>query len=97
MYLIYDNSINRHIGQAEELFESLEVEELTEEQVEAIVEVLADAPAKVRQAFEAKIDVFAGTFDNYVPEGSSIPVSQRRSIVAIGAVIATATVTKRRS
>ena len=82
--------------QAEELFESLDVEELTEVQVEAIVEALADAPAEVRQAFEAKIDVFAGTFDNYVPEGSNIPVSQRRSIVAIGAVIATATVTKRR-
>ena len=82
--------------QAEELFESLDVEELTEVQVEAIVEALADAPAEVRQAFEAKIDVFAGTFDNYVPEGSSIPVSQRRSIVAIGAVVATATVTKRR-
>jgi hypothetical protein len=36
------------------------------------------------------VDIFKEGLDDYVPVGSNIPVGQRRTIVAIGAVVTAA-------
>ena len=74
--------------QAEELFEQIDVEELTEEQLEEFTAAIQEAPTKVKKAFEKTIDIFGSEFEDYVPTGSSIPVKTRRTLVAAGALIA---------
>jgi hypothetical protein len=74
--------------QAEQLFEQIEVEELTEEQLEEFTAAIQEAPTKVKKAFEKTIDIFGSQFEDYVPTGSSIPVRTRRTLVAAGALIA---------
>ncbi len=74
--------------QAEELFEQIVVEELSDTQLEAFTEAIQEAPTKVKQAFEKTIDIFGSQFDNYVPTGSNIPVGERRTLVAAGALLA---------
>jgi translation initiation factor IF-2 len=81
---------------AEEIFAAIDEEALTPESGLAIVEALASASEEVREAFEKEIDIFAGNTDTYVPVGSSIPVSQRRSIIAISAVMAMTPIPTRR-
>ncbi len=73
--------------QAEQIFESVVVEELSAEQAEQMSEVLSEAPSKVKKTFEKVIDIFGSQFEQYVPNGSNIPVSQRRSLVAIGGLL----------
>lgn len=73
--------------QAIEVFESLDTDELTEEQAEQIVEAVQEAPTEVREAFEDEVNVFGGKFDNYVPLGSNISVGQRKVLVAASAVL----------
>jgi hypothetical protein len=72
---------------AKELFSEVVPAELSEEQAALIVEAVQTAPIKVRQAFEGVIDIFGSQFENYVPTGSNIPVSERRTLVAIGATL----------
>ena len=74
--------------QAEQLFEQIEVEELTEQQLEAFTETIQQAPTKIKKAFEKTINIFGSQFENYVPTGSNIPVKTRRTLVAAGALIA---------
>lgn len=62
-----------------------DIDGLTTEQVEQLVAVLNEAPDEVKQQFEEEVNVFSGQFDNYVPSGSKIPVSQRRVLIAIAA------------
>ena len=50
--------------QAEAIFEEIVVEELTLEVAEELVEVLNEAPTKVKKAFQETINVFAGVFDS---------------------------------
>ena len=73
--------------QAEELFEQIDVEELTEEQLEEFTAAIQEAPTKVKKAFEKTIDVFGSQFEDYVPTGSNIPVRTRRTLVAAGALL----------
>ena len=73
--------------QAEQIFEAVVVEELTAEQGEAIVDAVQDAPKKVREAFESAINVFTGLFDSYVMVGSTIPVEERRTLVAVSSTM----------
>ena len=73
--------------QAEAIFEAVVVEELTAEQGKAIVEAVQDAPKKVREAFESAINVFTGLFDSYVMVGSTIPVEERRTLVAVSSTM----------
>ncbi len=73
--------------QAEAIFETIVPEQLTEAQAEEISEVLSEAPTKVKKAFQNVIDIFGSQFESYVPTGSNIPVSQRRSLVAIGGLL----------
>ena len=74
-------------SEAEQLFSEVVPAELSEEQAALIVEAVQSAPKEVRKAFEAVIDIFGSQFENYVPTGSNIPVSQRRTLVAIGATL----------
>ena len=73
--------------QAEELFEQIVVDELSEEQLEAFTEVIQEAPTEIKQAFEKTIDIFSSKFDDYVPTGSNVPVRTRRTLVVIGSLL----------
>jgi hypothetical protein len=73
--------------QAEAVFETIVPQELTEAQAEQMSEVLSEAPNKVKKAFQNVINIFGSQFESYVPTGSNIPVSQRRSLVAIGGLL----------
>jgi hypothetical protein len=72
--------------QATEVFASIDESSITDTQAAAIVEALLNAPAEVKQAFEAEINVFQGGFDNYIPTGSVISVGSRRVVVAVTTV-----------
>lgn len=74
--------------EAEQLFEQLNVDELTEEQLEQFTEAIQQAPTEVKKAFEKTINIFGSQFENYIPTGSNIPVKTRRTLVAAGALIA---------
>jgi len=69
--------------QAEAIFEEIIVEELTVEQADELVEVLNEAPTKVKKAFQETIDVFSGLFDSFQMVGQTIPVGERRTLVAV--------------
>jgi hypothetical protein len=77
-------------GQAQEVFAELDVQDLTDEQQTALIEAVQAAPQEVREAFEEEVDIYKEGLDDYVPVGSKIPVGQRRTVVAIGAVITAA-------
>jgi hypothetical protein len=70
--------------QADQIFEALDVAELTDAQTEELIAAVQDASAEVRSSFEDKIDIFKSALDTYVPLGSNIPVGQRRTLIAIG-------------
>ncbi len=69
--------------QAEAIFEEIIVEELTTEQADELVEVLNEAPTKVKEAFQETINVFAGVFDSFQMVGQTIPVGERRTLIAV--------------
>jgi len=69
--------------QIEEVFEELVVEDLTEDQAEELVAVLTEAPTKVKKAFENKVNVFSGLFNSYKMAGQTIPVEERRTLLAV--------------
>jgi len=70
--------------QADQIFEALDVAELTDAQTEELIAAVQDASAEVRSSFEDKIDIFKSALDTYVPLGSNIPVGQRRTLIAVG-------------
>jgi hypothetical protein len=69
--------------QAEAIFEEIVVEELTLEVAEELVAVLNEAPTKVKEAFQETINVFAGVFDSFQMVGQTIPVGERRTLIAV--------------
>lgn len=69
--------------QAEAIFEQIVVEELSAEVAEELVQVLNEAPTKVKKAFQETINVFAGVFDSFQMVGQTIPVGERRTLVAV--------------
>jgi hypothetical protein len=73
--------------EATEIFDAIIVDELTPEQAAEIVAAVQDAPPEVREAFEEEINVFDGTFDTYVPLGSNVSVSTRRTVTAATAAL----------
>jgi hypothetical protein len=84
--------------QAEAIFETIIVEDLTAADGEAIVAAVQDAPTKVRKVFESAINVFTGLFDSYVMIGSTIPVDERRTLVAVSStLVAVGTSLRRRN
>lgn len=73
--------------EATEIFDAIIVDELTPEQAAEIIDAVQDAPPEVREAFEEEINVFDGTFDTYVPLGSNVSVSTRRTVTAATAAL----------
>jgi hypothetical protein len=82
--------------QAVEIFESLDVAELGEEEKTAVTEAVQSAPLEVRQAFEETIDIFSDDFGDYVPLGSVVPVDTRRTLIAVAAGATAIAVSSRR-
>ena len=80
--------------QAEQIFETLDVAALTEEQTTELIAAVQDAPIEVREAFEDKVDIFKNALDTYIPTGSNIPVGERRALIAIGAALTAAAATR---
>ena len=77
--------------QAVEIFASIELDGLTDEEGAEIVDAVQDADNDVRGAFEDELNIFEGQFDEYVPLNSKINVEDRRTVVAVS-VVSTATV-----
>lgn len=73
--------------EAKEVFATLDVAELSEEQAEALVAAVQEAPVEVRESFEAEVNIFGGAVDTYVPLGSAIPVSQRRALIVVSVTL----------
>jgi len=89
--LITSPAVLDHITptQAEQLFTQITPTELSPDEAEAVVEAVQEAPNSVRKAFEAVLNIFQGFADNYVPLNSTVPVSTRRALIALGAVFLT--------
>lgn len=73
--------------QAREVFAVLQLDELSVNEIEQIIEAVQSAPAEVRQAFETEINIFDGKTDSYVALGSTISVGARRVLVATTGVL----------
>jgi hypothetical protein len=82
--------------QAEEIFETLDVAELDNTQLDALVEAVQSAPTEVRKAFEKTINIFDDGLGDYVPTGSNVPVDTRRTLIAVAAGAAIAAAGSRR-
>ena len=82
--------------QAEEIFATLDVTELDNTQLDALVEAVQSAPVTVRKAFEKTINVFGDGLGDYVPIGSNVPVNTRRTLIAVAAGAATVAAGQRR-
>ena len=82
--------------QAEEIFATIDVTELDNTQLDALVEAVQEAPVTVRKAFEKTINVFGDGLGNYVPIGSKVPVNTRRTLIAVAAGAATVAAGQRR-
>ena len=76
-------------AQAEQLFNEIAPTELSPDEAEAVVEAVQEAPSSVRKAFESVLNIFQGFADTYVPLNSTVPVSTRRALIALGAVFLT--------
>jgi len=82
--------------QAEEIFATIDVTELDNTQLDALVEAVQSAPVSVRKAFEKTINVFGDGLGDYVPIGSNVPVNTRRTLIAVAAGAATVAAGQRR-
>jgi hypothetical protein len=83
--------------QAAEIFETLDVTELDNAQLDELVEAVQSAPTQVREAFEETINVFDDGLGDYVPLGSNVPVDTRRTLIAVAAGAATVAAGQRRN
>ena len=73
--------------QAAEIFDAVEVSDLSNAQAEQLVEAVQGATEEVRAEFEEQINVFGGKFNKYVPIGSVINVGQRKVLIAATGVL----------
>jgi hypothetical protein len=68
--------------QAAEIFDAVDISNVTPEEAAALVEAVQGAPTEVRESMESEINVFDGAIDTYVPLGSAVDVGTRRVVVA---------------
>ena len=73
--------------EAEQIFEALNVGELSDTQTEELIAAIESAPTEIREEFEDTIDIFGEGLDDYTPVGSNIPVGTRRTLIAATAGI----------
>lgn len=69
------------VEEAQQFFESLDLGDLSPEQLTELIAEVQNAPIEVREAFEEAVNVFGGGVDEYVPVGSTVPIKTRRVIV----------------
>ena len=69
--------------EAKEIFDALVIEDLSQEDLTALVAAVQEAPVAVRKSFEAEVNVFGGGVDTYVPIGSNVPVKTRRALIVM--------------
>lgn len=82
---------------ANEIFDTIVQDNLTDEQTGKIVSAVQEASTVVREAFEEQINIFdGGGFDFYIPTDSTVPVSTRRAIIAVSATFVAVPVASRR-
>ena len=74
--------------QASEIFKSIDTNEMTEQQLEQIVDAVQSAPVEIRETFEDTVDLFDGGFDEYKMVDSEISVGERRTVIAVNLVTA---------
>jgi hypothetical protein len=74
-------------AEAKRVFEALSLEELPPDEVAQIIAAVQNAPVAIREAFEAKVNVFSGAADTYVPIGSKVDIKTRRVIVVSTAIM----------
>lgn len=73
--------------QAQKIFAAIDIDNITPQQAAQLVSAIQNAPQEVKEAFEDEVNVFAGAVDTYVPVGSTVPISSRRVLIAIGAAM----------
>lgn len=73
--------------QASEVFAVLQLDDLSIDEIEQVIEAVQSAPIEVREAFETEINIFDGKTDTYVAVGSNISVGARRVLVATTGVL----------
>jgi hypothetical protein len=78
------------------LFDAVSEDQLTDQQGAQLVAAVQNAPIRVRKAFEAHINVFAGHTDTYIPIGSTVPVRARRIIIIVTVLMSVAVTPRRR-
>ena len=76
--------------QASQIFEALDLNELSNNQLVEVIAAVQDAPTEVREAFETEINIFDGATDTYVPIGSAVPISSRRVVIAATGIVVAA-------
>jgi hypothetical protein len=74
--------------QAAEIFEAVDISNISSEDAAQLIEAVQDAPTEVRESLEAEINIFDGAIDTYVPLNSQIDVGDRRTVIAVGAAVA---------
>jgi hypothetical protein len=67
------------------LVSSESFDDLDEETLDAVSVALSEAPVEVKEEFQSEVNVFEGSFDEYVPTGSRVNVEDRRVLVAVTA------------
>lgn len=77
--------------EAKEIFQEIQVNELSLAQEAKLVETLNNAPDDIKETFENTIDIFGEGLDEYTPTGSSVDVKTRRAVIAVTAVATTLT------
>lgn len=82
--------------EAKAVFETINIDDLTEAQAEALVEAIQAAPDTVRAVFEDKINIYGGASDNYIPLGSTVPVSTRRIVIITSTLLIATPLTRRK-
>ena len=85
--------IEQLVDDLRDVVEADEFEELAGEQLGALGDQLTEAPDEVKEVFEDAVadSLFDGDLDSYVPVDSTIPVEDRRTVIAVtsaGAVLA---------
>jgi hypothetical protein len=74
--------------QAQTIFETIPVGDLTQAEEAALVEAVTNAPEEIKNTFEATIDIYGEGLDDYVPVGSQVDVGSRRTLIAASTAVA---------
>jgi hypothetical protein len=78
-------------AQAEAVFETIPVGDLTQAEEAALVAAVTDAPEEIKNTFEETIDIYGEGLDDYVAVGSQVDVGSRRTLIAATTAVAAIT------